>query len=217
MLHVSRSGPVSRKLWTIIGGFKWILILGKARINSRRRAKCVGCILSTNELTRILWYYIYLGFNLGIRVLAYVPTVLHNVLFSVCTGLVYILVYMVVIALERDLGLVEPVSVKSKIQAQLNSYFEARSLPRSHFTPGSADLDSLVNSKMFKEQSYKLAWIKKRLQSYVVDVCKHRILYIFYTAWEMDGKKLPLYSLRAILRSSAVLKVFCYFLVWSVN
>ncbi|XP_065898668.1 alpha-1,6-mannosylglycoprotein 6-beta-N-acetylglucosaminyltransferase B-like isoform X2 [Dysidea avara] len=107
MVYVSRSGPVSRKLWTIIGGFKWILIL----------------------------------------------------------GLVYLLVYMVVIALEKDLGSVEPVSVKSKIQAQLHSYFEARSLPKSHFTPGSADLDSLVNSRMFKEQSSKLAWIKKRLQS----------------------------------------------------
>jgi len=81
------------------------------------------------------------------------------------TGLVYLLVYMVVIALERDLGLVEPVSVKSKIQAQLHSYFETKNLPKNHFTPGSADLDSLLNSKMFKEQSSKLEWIKKRLLS----------------------------------------------------
>ena len=112
-----------------------------------------------------------------------------------CTGLVYLLVYMVVIALEKDLGSVEPVSVKSKIQAQLHSYFEARSLPKSHFTPGSADLDSLVNSRMFKEQSSKLAWIKKRLQSYVVCACiccvcvfvyyiVHLSVYSMKTGWE---------------------------------
>jgi len=143
---------------------------------------------------------------------------LYDVPFSMCTGLVYLLVYMVVIALEKDLGLVEPISVKSKIQAQLHSYFEARSLPKSHFTPGSADLDSLVNSKMFKEQSYKLAWIKKRLQSYVMDVHKHHtVYYIFCTAWKVDGKKLPLYSLRVILRSLVVPKTSYYFLVWSVN
>ena len=67
------------------------------------------------------------------------------------------------ITLEKDLGLIEPVSVKARMSQQIESFFEPKILPKKHFTPGSADLNGLINSKMFKEQTYKLAWIKKRL------------------------------------------------------
>ena len=80
----------------------------------------------------------------------------------------YLLTYVVVIALEKDLGLVEPVAVKVRITQQVESFFEPKKLPKKHFTPGSADLNGLVNSKMFNEQASKLAWIKKRLLRYVV-------------------------------------------------
>ena len=79
------------------------------------------------------------------------------------TAIVYLLTYCVVIALEKDLGLVEPVAMKVRIKQQVESYFEPKKLPKKHFTPGSADLNGLVNSKMFVEQGSKLAWIKKRL------------------------------------------------------
>lgn len=82
------------------------------------------------------------------------------------TGLVYLSTYIVVIILEKDLGLVEPVAVKARITQQVESFFEPKKLPKKHFTPGSADLNGLVNSKMFIEQSSKLAWIKKRLLRY---------------------------------------------------
>ena len=79
----------------------------------------------------------------------------------------YLLTYIVVIALEKDLGLIEPVAVKIRITQQVESFFEPKKLPKKHFTPGSADLNGLVNSKMFNEQASKLAWIKKRLLRYV--------------------------------------------------
>lgn len=83
------------------------------------------------------------------------------------TALVYLLTYVVVIALEKDLGLIEPVAVKVRITQQVESFFEPKKLPKKHFTPGSADLNGLINSKMFNEQASKLAWIKKRLLRYV--------------------------------------------------
>ena len=83
------------------------------------------------------------------------------------TALVYFLTYVIVITLENDLGLVEPVAVKARITQQVESFFEPKKLPKKHFTPGSADLNGLVNSKMFVEQTDKLAWIKKRILRYV--------------------------------------------------
>lgn len=82
-------------------------------------------------------------------------------------ALVYFLTYVIVITLENDLGLVEPVAVKARITQQVESFFEPKKLPKKHFTPGSADLNGLVNSKMFVEQTDKLAWIKKRILRYV--------------------------------------------------
>lgn len=81
----------------------------------------------------------------------------------ISTALVYLLTYFVIIALEKDLGVVEPIAMKVRIKQQVESYFEPKKLPKKHFTPGSADLNGLVNSKMFVEQGSKLAWIKKRL------------------------------------------------------
>lgn len=90
----------------------------------------------------------------------------------------YLLTYVVVIGLENDLGLVEPVAVKTRITQQVESFFEPKKLPKKHFTPGSADLNGLVNSKMFMEQSSKLAWIKKRLLRYICSVYVHTYMYV---------------------------------------
>ncbi|XP_065898670.1 alpha-1,6-mannosylglycoprotein 6-beta-N-acetylglucosaminyltransferase B-like isoform X2 [Dysidea avara] len=81
-------------------------------------------------------------------------------------GVVYLLlhmVYTVVIAPNRSLDILEPVSAKSHIPTQLNSYIKPTSPPKGRYTP--PDLDKLVDSEMFEEQHSKLAWIKKRLQT----------------------------------------------------
>lgn len=86
-------------------------------------------------------------------------TIISTVFPCILVGIVYLLVYMAVISLKRDFDLEE-------LKSDAKSLFQLYSETKSH--PKSPDLNTLVNSKMFKEQSSKLEWIKKHLQSYVV-------------------------------------------------